>query len=363
MITTSRRTHSFLVVALLALIAVSQARAWDPPDGPKDRPDLAAPPTTPTTLLPKAHGYIIQNGISVLHNDGYWFAAQMLRQWQQELLNGVRYADVYLGDQVAALNLCFLFGAKCTAVYSRSWPLAADNHYFNPDTGRGLDPGALNEAAFWAEILPQAVTEYLTAGIAYLDIDIRPDLQNGYPSALQMFDEEYSNALSAYFSHSAPSCGSAADNRTHRVLCRDIRGRQGTALAMFYLGWASHLLQDLTVVHHTFDEGGKNHNGYEQTADRLVSSLAPIANGQQIGIYDKQLPVLACKAGSRTCFASYAAYVSHDRSVLNAAAKGDYSNVRSAIPFAQRLQAGLYAAFLTDLGLPPVHMSAVMAAL
>src|SRR5215469_7404181 len=98
MSTASRRINLLLVVALVLTMAASQSRAWDPPDGRMDpnrpdlanRLDLAEEPATPTTLLPQAHGYIIQNGISILYNDGYWFAAQMLRESQQELLNGVR---------------------------------------------------------------------------------------------------------------------------------------------------------------------------------------------------------------------------------------------------------------------------------
>jgi hypothetical protein len=62
-------------------------------------------------------------------------------------------------------------------------------------------------------------------------------------------------------------------------------------------------------------------------------------------------------------FPWFAAAISHDQSILDEAAEGDYSNVQYAISFAQRLQAGLYAAFLTDIGLPPVHMSAVIAVL
>jgi hypothetical protein len=131
---------------------------------------------------------------------------------------------------------------------------------------------------------------------------------------------------------------------------------------MFYLGWASHLMQDLTVVHHTFDAFFEHHNEYENAANGFVTS-PPIANGQQMGIYENELPVWACTAGSRTCFASYAAYESHDATILDSIDQGDYSNVQFAIPFAQSLQAGLYAAFLTDIGLRPVHMSAVMAAL
>jgi hypothetical protein len=136
-------------------------------------------------------------------------------------------------------------------------------------------------------------------------------------------------------------------------------------------------MQDLTVVHHTYDELLKNHQEYEDAADRFVTPPR-IADGQQWGIYDNDLAELAkeraashpiptpldyCGLYSRKCFPWHAALESHNQTVLNWIAGGDYSNVQHAIPFAQRLQAGLYAAFLTDVGLPPVHMSAVVAAL
>jgi hypothetical protein len=315
----------------------------------------------------------------------------MLRQpqWQQELLNGVRYADRYLGDQVVKVNFCVivaLFVPLCTNVdnipgvgpYEHRWPLAADNHYFNPDTGRGLDTRKVQDTALSELQLPDALTEAITLGRARLEIEVEPPLRDDYTSALQMFDEEYAHALNAYFERSAPSCGRSGDD--HLVLCRDVGGRQGTALAMFYLGWASHLMQDLTVVHHTFDEPQKNHGEYECFANGFANSTddcyrqgfvpsPPAADGQQLGIYEADLDQRArddqvpCQVGSRTCFALYAAYMSHEPSVLAAADNGDYSNVDKAIPFAQSLQAGLYAAFLTDIGLRPVHMSAVIAAL
>jgi hypothetical protein len=148
---TLNRTMPRLLLGAAALFFIGRpAYAWDPPDGVVQSngtpaADQAIPPATPTTLLPKAHGYIIQNGISILYNDGYWFAAQTLRQWQQELLNGVRYADVYQGTQQVDLEICELFGVNCNNIDSgvdgASWPYAADNHYFNPDTDKGLQAG------------------------------------------------------------------------------------------------------------------------------------------------------------------------------------------------------------------------------
>ena len=66
---TSCRT--ILAVMLAGWMAAPPARAWNPPPGEADRTKR---PETPTTLLWEAHGYLIQTGISVLHNDGYWFA-------------------------------------------------------------------------------------------------------------------------------------------------------------------------------------------------------------------------------------------------------------------------------------------------
>jgi hypothetical protein len=235
MSTTRRPTYALLVVALVVSMVASQSRAWDPPDGPMDRPDWADPPPTPTTLLPKAHGYIIQNGISILHNDGYWFAAQMLRQWQQELLNGVRYADRYLGDQVLTVNFCgrtlpFL-PSVCTSLdtidvpggpYTHRWPLAADNHYFNPDTGKGLDTRHVQDIALSKVFLPDALVELISLGRAGLEIEVNPPLKDLYTSALQMFDEEYAHALNAYFERSPPSCGTGSEQHAFR---RSFRGR------------------------------------------------------------------------------------------------------------------------------------------
>jgi hypothetical protein len=92
----------FVGLAITAIASTSYA--WNPPDGPAD--DQVTMPANPATLLPKAHGYIIQNGIRILYNDGYWFAAQTLTQWQQQLLDGVRWADKYQGTQSVDLELC-----------------------------------------------------------------------------------------------------------------------------------------------------------------------------------------------------------------------------------------------------------------
>jgi hypothetical protein len=262
-------------------------------------------------------------------------------------LNGVRYADVYLGRQEVVVEACIGIDPfdVCTDLgTAKSWPLAADNHYFNPDTGLGLNLTGFSAIAAFAPDIAQLL-EGFTLGLANVKAEVRPSLDSSYPSAVDMFQMEYGNALNAYFNRPATSIGN----------------RRGMALAMLYLGWASHFVQDQTVVHHTFDEIRKHHSEYENAADGLVTT-PPVADGSMTGIYAEQLPALACSAGSRTCYVTFAAYSSHDRAVLDAADRGDYSGIQAAIPFAQKLQAGVYAAFLTDIGQTPVHMSAAVAA-
>ena len=134
---------------------------------------------------------------------------------------------------------------------------------------------------------------------------------------------------------------------------------------MFNLGWASHFVQDLTVVNHTYDAfmPWTHHNDYEDSANGRGEEFRPVANGEQYGIYADDLEREDCGAASRNAFPLCAAHSSHDADRKAAVWGEDYSSVADAIRVAQALQAGLYAAFLTDVGQPPVHMSAVMASL
>ncbi len=362
---TRRGVVGFLALSLVVMLGLSifdsRVFAWDPPDGPAT--DQATQPATPTTLLPKAHGYIIQNGISILYNDGYWFAAQTL--WNPanfaELVNGVRYADVYEGRQAVDLQICEAEGILCQTIDSgvedASWPYGADNHYFNPDTGKGLQAGFLDTAAYWSPFLESVLEGFATLGLVDLEVDVQPPLASEYPSALSWLETEFTNASSAYLGGSPPS----------------ISGRTGIPLAMFYLGWASHLMQDQSVVHHTFDQPRMHHAEYEGWADADTSQSPPAwthaftSPPSVVGLHGTySVPVQDCNPGSPACFGSYLNLQVHDSGVLNAidAANGaDTASVQFAIPLAESAQAGLYAAFFTAIGQPPVHMSAVIAAI
>lgn len=347
-------------VALISA-AASSAHAWDPPDGPST--DQATQPATPTTLVNKAHGYIIQNGISILNNDGFWAAAQELWQSQNfpELLNGVRYADVWNGRQAVNFDACELYGAFCQtldpALEDASWPYAADNHYYNPDTGLGLQAGFLTTAAYWGPILEVAGFQWVFGGLFYLAVQVDPSMQSPYQSALALMDSMFANAVSAYNGGSPPS----------------INGRSGKALAMFYLGWASHLMQDQAVAHHTFDEPRKHHAEYEGWADAHGTPTAPIWDGaftappSVVGLTGTySVPVQNCTAGSSACFGAFLNINAHNSSTLaeiDNANGQDTAAVTTAIPMAESAQAGLYAAFFAAVGRAPVRMTAAMGAI
>lgn len=347
-----------LLAGALAIVA-PPARAWNPPDG--NAPDQANPPSSPTALVPKAHGYIIQNGIAILNNDGYWVAAQTLKQWQQELLNGVRYADVYQGSQCVNLVVKELDGLFSQTFPSfKCWPWAADNHYYNPDTNYGLEAGYLADAAEWTQILE----DIIEGPIVSVDVEVDPTLKVIYPSALDWVTTEFNNATSAYRGGSPAS----------------INGRHGTQLAMFYLGWASHFMQDQNVVHHTFDEVLKHHAEYENWADADTSQNPPVWNRAfhappsptgLTGIYSVS-PSFCLPVSDPSCLARNANAIAHQQNMYSI--DDEYSNapddsvggplasaaVQAAIPVAERTQAGIFYAFFQAVGQTPVQMPAVL---
>ena len=268
----------------------------------------------------------------------------------------MRYADVYQGSQCVSLDITYLFGSQATKLTDfQCWPYAADNHYFNPDTGKGLQAGALNDAATWGPYI-------LDIGFVGLDVAVDPHLDSEYPSALGWIETEFANAQSAFQGGSPLSIG----------------GRTGLQLAMFYLGWASHFMQDQTVVHHTFDEPLKHHAEYEKWADGDASTNPPTWHGAFTaapspdglrGMYN--IPTQFCTVDSPACFGRYANSLVHSAwtldSIDNEASNNNdqigaigTASIQGAIPIAERLQAGLFRYFFTAVGQTPIHMSAVI---
>jgi hypothetical protein len=122
-------------------------------------------------------------------------------------------------------------------------------------------------------------------------------------------------------------------------------------------------LDGQTLLRLSWSEWGKGHDEYEHSVDGLIQSPPPI-NGQKQGMYMADLPtvgLVGCDPGKPSCFLVYAAKETHNSDVLDDADNGVYTAAGDAVLRAQRLQAGLYAAFLTDIDRRPVHMSAIVA--
>ncbi|MDX2022368.1 MAG: hypothetical protein SF187_19185 [Deltaproteobacteria bacterium] len=334
-----------LGAALGLLTGMSPAFAWNPPSGPS-KFDADAP-LTPTTPLSKGHAWITQAAISVLYNDGYWFAADKLRENQNHILSGNRWQDVRDGDQRAVLVGCAipLVGIsnycpdwlKTDIKTIDSWPLSAVNHYYNPDTKKGLDFGSLTTLQYW---------QIPTGGIVF--IDIRPNLGTGgvFP-ATTIMAQEFGTSTGIY----------RGDTPANPIGARSSK----EALGFFYLGSAVHLVQDLNVVHHTYDEFSKNHSDYENEADKWIAGrVLPTADDGWTGRYLANVPQVDCSAGEIRCLATNAAQLAHVKADLDAAENKNYSAAASHVRSATEFTAGVFHEFFVKIGEEPVNVPAAL---
>lgn len=324
-------------IAITSLMGSSICYAWNPPDG--DTISDATPPGTATTPLTKGHGWLTQAGISILDNDGYWFAAQRLRAQQNNLLSGNRWEDEGEGKQKAELvecllplgplNTCPIIGLRQTL---KQWPLSADNHYYNPDTKAGLNVGALVVLQYWAGTIQFL---HLIPG-AHVFIDISPDLKSSYLSGVDRMKARFDAARSSLS-----------------------QGQESQAFRM--LGAAVHLVQDLNVVHHTFDEFTKHHSEYEDAGDAWISGRAlPQSGDGWSGRYLTDAQALDCVSGDIRCLATNAAQDAHIKADLDQADKENYPNVSLHIKAAAEFTAGVLHEFLVQSGENPLNVPAAL---
>lgn len=339
-----KKLTATLGTTLGMLVLMPVALAWNPPSGTKFEADG---PATPTTPLAKGHGWITQAGISILHNDGYWFAADALRENQNHILSGNRWQDVRDGDQRAVLVACAipLIGianycpdwASTEVRTLETWPLSAVNHYYNPDTKKGLDFNALTTLQYW---------QIVGAGTVF--VDIRPNLGTGGTfAATTMMGQEFQTATGIYKGQVLPTPVGPRSTKND--------------LAYFYLGSAVHLVQDLNVVHHTFDTFRKNHSEYENEADKWIAGreLPSSGDGWQ-GKYLADVPRVDCVAGDIRCLATYAAQLAHVKADLDAAADKNYGAAGAHVRSAAEFTAGVFHEFLVQAGEEPINGPAAL---
>lgn len=126
----------------LCLLGITgPAAAWNVPHGYGTRADLTREPGEAYHRSP--HVYIFEHALELLEKEGCDNWAAIARTHLQDLADGCRYADDWLGRGRFILRLEVLFGLASKDLYTQTYSIAAQDHYYNPDregTGReGLD--------------------------------------------------------------------------------------------------------------------------------------------------------------------------------------------------------------------------------
>jgi len=234
---------------------------------------------------------------------------------------------------------------------------ASLEHFYNPDKdAAGKSPG-LNLAA-WGLLkdalggaLATAFTTAGTAGIYSHTVTVEPNIFHQHKSAADLCEECYQKALRAYAGYET------------------LPGRSNLQTAMFYLGWALHLVGDMGVTQHTWDnwithedyehyangKGGepiyhaatardpsRNINAYQPawTARRFATETAKVVHTWQQFHW-------AEGAGSQPTMQDDLKRLSGIRGQRNF-----HAALKEGIPPAEMYTAGLIAKFMKDIGVP-----------
>ncbi|MGC9316796.1 MAG: family 16 glycoside hydrolase [Armatimonadota bacterium] len=340
MTSSERRTPlaaAFLLLAMTTALAlpISPALAWN--TGPGDTPtDADINHEAGEQYHRSPHVYIFEHAIEILRNDGNTNWADLAEQHLQDLADGARYADHCMGRGYIRVQLELFWGIVSKNLYETSYPLAGREHYYNPDReGQGNEGLDLSDVAGWSSFLDGFVkflTMYAlrayTFTLADIDFDFDPSLRNQYPSAASLCQQKYDLGQQAF----------------RQGKCEFQRGSLGTAL--FYLGWACHLVQDLGVPNHTHDSYLSNHQEYEDFADGKGGQ--PALHATSGGIYS---------FGMRAYdYASGCAKIGHQPNLFATVKGGDRSQwtsvLQTSLPAAERYTAGLIAKFMNELQIP-----------
>jgi hypothetical protein len=246
---------AFLFLAA-SVLPCAPARAWSPPgcDSTEDRrADTSVEPGR--TYHEKAHAYIIEHAIDILRNDGYDNWAEVAWQNRQDLLDGVMWAD-NAGKRVRIVGYHRVLWEVWEAWSWSPCNEASLDHFHNPDRDKpGHAPG-LNLAG-WGVLknalggaFATAFTTAGTAGIYSHTVTVEPDIFHQNKSAADQCQAYYQKATQAYNGQGT------------------LPNRSNLQTAMFYLGWSAHLLGDLGVTQHTWDNW-ITHDDYEHYANGL----------------------------------------------------------------------------------------------
>ncbi len=349
------------LIILLLLFSFHQSVAWNTGSAKEEKgmlkingqnayitPNFFSDLDRPGGALYNSNGhiYILQHAIDLLRQDGHGNWADLAGYNLLHLASGSRHADAYKGRIVIRLAVDAFWGL----VELDRWDFdltckGGCEHYHDVNTDGGLN------LLTWSILANDFVLDQLiklihlmspagfTLGLVDVDVDVIPDIRAYYPSGLKLSQTHYQNALEAWKGqYLYPS-------------------RSGEESAMYELGWACHLIADLSVAQHLHGLFIGGHSDYEDFADGKGDDKDYHASSAQ-AVYryasgntgsDKSQPI--GQLGYELVNKLYP-----DLDHLKKAEDGQDAEraeaLKKAIPLAEQYTAAVLAQFLNEVGIP-----------
>ncbi len=287
------------------------------------------------------HAYIIEHAIRLLREDGFPNWADFALNYLLHLISGAVHADAYKGRVKIRIQLELLWGLLSEDLFE--WDLTCAGgceHYHNISDGSGLDLTEFsflgNAADFLIKILTLYASWYSSGmGLVNLDVEVDPRINFQYPSGAALCAQHYQQAL-ATWKDGALSYPSRSQRES----------------AMYELGWACHLMADLTVAQHLHEMFIGGHASYEDFAEGMGDEPDLHAvKGDFTKNFGGNIPPPQQLADNLARFM----YLQHPQN-LNQAENGGLAArrqaLKTALPAAERYTAAVLARFMSEIGVP-----------
>jgi hypothetical protein len=349
----ARTALAFVLLAALA----SSSLPWNTPGYQKQRgPIVAAGSSSPVGNLSyfaeldrvpgriyhqSGHAYVIEHAIRLLREDGFPNWADFAQNHLLHLISGATHADAYKGRVMIRIQLELLWGLISHDLFE--WDLTCAGgceHYHNISDGSGLDLTEFSILGNAADFLIKILTIYASwyssgMGLVNLDIEVDPRINFAYPSGASLCARHYDQALA-----------------TWRSGALSYPSRSQRESAMYELGWACHLIADLTVAQHLHEMFIGGHAGYEDFAEGMGDEPDLHAvKGDFVRNFGGGIPPPLKLADDLARFM----VLEHPEN-LDQAENGGYAErrraLKTALPAAERYTAALLARFMTEIGVP-----------
>ncbi len=287
------------------------------------------------------HAYIIEHAIRLLREDGFPNWADFAQNYLLHLVSGATHADAYKGRVKIRIQLELLWGLISEDLFE--WDLTCAGgceHYHNISDGSGLDLTEFSVLGNAADFLIKILTIYASwytsgMGLVNLDVEVDPRINFQYPSGASLCAQHYQQALA-----------------TWRDGALGYPSRSQRESAMYELGWACHLMADLTVAQHLHEMFIGGHAGYEDFAEGMGDEPDLHAvKGDFVKNFGGNIPPPQQLADSLARFM----ILQHPEN-LDQAENGGYAErrqaLKTALPAAERYTAAVLARFMSELGVP-----------